>query len=221
MRQAALPKLARGEADLDYLLDVTSDDRRGITLLARPPAPLLAAIEAVLADFRQVEPHQYYYPATDIHLTILSLISCYAGFELRTIDPNAYREVLQPILAAARPFRLTFSGLTASPGGLMVQGYPQGEGLEELRNAIRVAFQGAGLPQSIDQRYRLHTAHATVVRFRRPLQQPEQLLQKTAQYQHYFIGTFEVNTVELVYNDWYQRAANTVLLARYALGTAP
>jgi len=219
MRQAALPKLARGEADLDSLLDAAQDDRRGLTLLARPPAPILDSIAAMLADFRGVEPDQYYYPAADIHLTILSIIACYAGFELSAIDPALYRDALRTILAEVQPFWLTFSGLTASPGGLMVQGYPQGEGLSELRTAIRNFFQQSGLQQSIDQRYRLQTAHVTVVRFRRKLQHTAELLKKIEHYQQHFIGSFELNTVELVYNDWYQRAEHTTLIAQYALST--
>lgn len=217
MRTTAARQLARGAADLDPLIDSPLDDRRGITLLARPPAAIAAAIEAVLADFRRIEPAQYYYPASDVHLTILSIISCYSGFSLDVIAPAAYQQAVQAIVQEGRPFGLTYAGLTASPGGIMVQGFPQGDGLHNLRNATRKRFQNSGLPQSIDQRYRLQTAHSTVIRFRRPLANPDQLVAAIEKYKQHFIGTFEVNTLELVYNDWYQRARNTVLLGNYSL----
>lgn len=218
MRQAALPQLARGEAELDPLLDSAQDSRRGITLLARPPAFITDKIATILADFQAIEPEQYYYPATDMHLTILSLISCYPGFTLALIEPARYQAVVRSILQAWPPFRLRFAGLTASPGGIMVQGFPQDAGLADLREAVRAAFRQSGLQQSIDQRYRLQTAHATVIRFRSKLLNAKLLSEKIEQYESYFIGSFEVNTLELVYNDWYQRAPPTVVLEKYPLG---
>lgn len=187
MRTAALSQLAHGEAELDPLIDSPLDTRRGLTLLTRPPAAITTAIAEVLAEFQAVDPAQYYYPATDIHLTILSIISCYSGFTLAAVDP----------------------------GRIMVQGFPQDAGLQNLRDATRKFFRNTDLTHSIDQRYVLQTAHSTVIRFRQPLASPAQLLATLRQYQHFF-GSFEVNTAELVFNDWYQRAANTRLLQRYS-----
>lgn len=217
MRAAAVRQLASGAADLDPLLDAPHDTRRGLTLLARPPVAITAAMEAVLADFRRVEPAQYYYPASDIHLTILSIISCYPGFTLAAIDPTAYRAAGRTLARASRPFGLRYAGLTASASGIMVQGFPQGAGLQQLRDATRILFQESGLPQSIDQRYRLQTAHSTIIRFRAPLADPAGLLALLKKYERHVFGSFEVTSLELVYNDWYQRAANTTLLEKYAL----
>jgi 2'-5' RNA ligase len=217
MRTAAVRQLASGAAELDPLLDAPHDTRRGLTLLARPPAAITAAMEAVLADFRRVEPAQYYYPASDIHLTILSIISCYPCFTLATIDPTAYRAAGRTLARASRPFSIRYAGLTASAGGIMVQGFPQGVGLQQLRDATRILFQESGLKQSIDQRYRLQTAHSTVIRFRAPLADPAGLLALLKKYERHAFGSFEVTSLELVYNDWYQRAANTTLLEKYAL----
>jgi 2'-5' RNA ligase len=219
MRENAFRKLAHGEAELDALLDSEHDDRRGLTLLARPPARITAIIEALLAAFQELEPHQYYYPASDIHLTILSIISCYRGFTLDVIDPESYQQAVSTILQHIPPFRIRFAGLTASPGGIIVQGFPEDAGLQHLRNQIRRYFQTSGLQQSIDQRYSIQTAHSTVIRFREKLVNPARLLKAIEQYAQYFIGTFEVNTLELVYNDWYQRQENTILLEAYPLAS--
>ncbi len=216
MRTAAVRQLAHGEAELDSLIDSPHDTRRGLTLLARPPAALTTAIAEVLAEFQAIDPAQYYYPATDIHLTLLSIISCYPGFTLAAIAPARYQMAVQAILTDCRPFTITYAGLTASPGGIMVQGFPQDAGLQNLRNATREFFRKADLPQSIDRRYVLQTAHATVIRFRKPLASPARLLAAIRQYQQHFFGSFEVNTAELVFNDWYQRAATTKLLERYS-----
>lgn len=217
MRQAALHQFAQGHVEVDALLSAPHDTRRGLTLLARPPAAVTARIAAMLADFRLVEPGQYYYPATDIHLTILSLISCYPGFSLNDIDLEEYQRALRSLLQAMPPFTIRYTGLTASPGGIMVQGFPLGDGLANLRQTIREFFQHAGLPHSIDRRYRLQTAHSTVVRFKQPLANPAALLDNLSRYQAQDFGAFEVASVELVFNDWYQRAAHTVLLEKYPL----
>lgn len=221
MRQAALPRLALGQPELDTLLDnPAADARRGITLLARPPQPLVAALAASMAELRALEPAQYYYPPGDIHLTILSLISCYPGFALTAIEPAAYGQLVAEALRGVPPLRVRFAGFTASAAGIMAQGFPLDEGLGELRQQLRVAFRASGLPQSIDQRYSLQTAHSTLVRFRAPLRQPARLVAWLRRHERGPIGEVELASVELVFNDWYQRAAHTVLLGRYPLGAA-
>lgn len=221
MRATAQRQLAQGQADLDLLLDSPLDDRRGLTLLTRPPAAITANIANIIADFQRAEPAQYYYPTPDIHLTILSIISCYRGFTLALIDPQAYREGVGAILSRTRPFTIRFAGFTASAGGIMVQGFPEGDGLQKLRDELRQFFQASGLQQSIDQRYSIQTAHSTVIRFRSPLLNPGAVLAKLARYQHRALGTCTVDALELVYNDWYQRTENTVLLAKYRLAPTP
>lgn len=221
MRATALHQLAQGKTDLDLLLDSPLDDRRGITLLTRPPAAITDDIADVIADFQRTEPAQYYYPTPDIHLTILSIISCFRGFTLDLIDPQTYREGVGAILNRTRPFTIRFAGFTASPGGIMVQGFPEGDGLQKLRDELRRFFQTSGLQQSIDQRYSIQTAHSTVIRFRSPLLNSPAVREKLARYQHHAIGTFTVDTLELVYNDWYQRMENTVLLEKYCLAPTP
>lgn len=217
MREEAISRLLTTGVEPDPLLLSGQDTRRGITLLARPPEPVTAAISRVLADVQPAAPEQYYYPAADMHLTILSIISCYPSFRLTDIDPAAYQEVVRAALAQVGPLTIRYAGLTASAGGLMVQGFPEDDALNHLRNELRAAFRRSGLRQSIDERYTLQTAHSTVLRFTSPLPHPAQLVAVLQRHEHTPIGTFQVDTLELVYNDWYQRAANTVLLERYAL----
>ena len=217
LRQTALPRLAQGAAELDTLIDSDLDTRRGITLLARPPAHITEALAEVMADFKLTEPAQYYYSASDVHLTILSIISCYPRFKLNDINPVNYCSAVRQIIQFIPPFSLRYQGLTASPGGIMVQGFPQGNGLQELRDAAREYFQSSDLQQSIDKRYTIKTAHSTIIRFKNNLANPTALLAKLKKYEHHFFGDFRVNKLELVYNDWYQRAENTVVLDEYLL----
>jgi 2'-5' RNA ligase len=218
MRQLAAHQFVHGQAELDpWLTPATLDERRGLTLRARPPAHLIARMQELVAAFQQVEPDQYYHPGPEIHLTISSLISAYPGFTLQQIAPLAYQQVVGHSLAQSSPFTLTYCGVTASPGAILLQGFPQGDTLQQLRTKLKSDVEQAGLSHSIDARYALQTAHATLVRFRAPLRQPAQVANLIHAYQQTFIGSFEVDTLELVYTDWYHRAAHTVLLETYSL----
>lgn len=221
LRAQAVRQLTQGQPDLDPLLRAAAgpDTRRGLTLLARPPARITAVLEEVMADFRRTEPDQYYYPATDIHLTVLSIISCHPGFTLAKINPADYSQAIRAIIPFISPFTVRYYGLTASPGAILAQGFPEGIELAKLRERIRFFFQHADFLHSIDQRYSIQTAHSTLIRFRSNLLDTKQLLNKLKRYEQYFIGTFEINALELVYNDWYQRAENTVVLDKYLLSS--
>jgi 2'-5' RNA ligase len=107
--------------------------------------------------------------------------------------------------------------VTASPGAILLQGFPQDDALTQLRTQLKHGVEQADLWHFIDARYALQTAHITLARFRAPPRQPAQLVQLLDAYQQTFIGAFVVDTLELVYTDWYHRAAHTVLLEPYSL----
>jgi 2'-5' RNA ligase len=207
-----------GRFEYDELIDSPNDSRRGITLLARPPESMKIAIKSMLNDLQDTEPWQYYYPTTDIHLTGLSIISCYEGFTLNHININDYVDLVREVLHTYTSFKISFRGLTASPSCLIVQGFLMDDELTNIRNGLRDKFQTSNLQHSIDKRYSIQTAHSTIVRFKKPLLNPDSFLQKVKKYRNLDFGTFEVNELELVFNDWYQRASTTVVLERFSLG---
>ena len=99
----------------------------------------------------------------------------------------------------------------------MIQGFPTDETLNNLRNKLRENFKNSGLQQSIDSRYTISAAHATVMRFQDKLQDPKKLIEISEKYRDYDFGEFEVKNLELVYNDWYQRKSNTRVLGDFGL----
>lgn len=204
--------------DSDPYLQGKADNRYGLTLLARPSAEVKQRIVQQLAPLQQLDPQQYFYPASDIHLTILSLISCTAGFALTEIQPQQYSRLIRQALADSGPLQLQFTGITASASSVLVQGFFADAGLNQLRERLRQLFGQSGLRHSIDQRYPLQTAHLTVLRFSQPPAQPGLLLQHLDALRHCDFGHCTVAELELVGNDWYQRQQSTVLLERLALG---
>lgn len=206
-----------GNYRLDAKINDPSDSRFGITLLLRPSEKIKANIQLFLEELKAIEPSQYYYPDSDIHITVMSIISCYEGFSLDKIVVENYIEIIQKSLADLAEIKIEFRGITASNSAIMIQGFPSDESLNDLRDKLRENFKNSALEQSIDSRYSIATAHSTVMRFREKLQNPEQLIQIANQFREYNFGEFKADKLELVFNDWYQRERNTIQLKDFPL----
>ncbi len=217
MWRQSWPLISKGQVETDPLIGSEQDTRRGLTLLFRPPAPVVNHTRAFLREARCIEPNQYYYPEEDIHLTILSIISCYPGFSLDRINPQEYEKLIGNAVKLASPFRLVFTGITASPGAIMVQGFDESGNLNKLRHQLRENFKSSGLEHSIDRRYRIRTAHLTVVRFSEPLKAPEPFSVLARKHRSTNFGACQVRELELVFNDWYQRKEITQRVSGFSL----
>ncbi len=215
--ESSIEKIEKDVYQTDSLIDSPADKRFGITVLIRPPQKVKDKIELFLEELKQIDPSQYYYPISDIHITVMSIISCYEGFRLDQISVSDYSNLIKQSLKGIDKFEIKFQGITASDLGLMIQGFPENEMLNNMRNNLRTNFKNSDLEQSIDKRYSIQTAHATVVRLRKELQDKKAFLAKIEQYKNYDFGSFVVKELELVFNDWYQRKKNSILLGKFEL----
>ena len=120
-------------AENDYSVDtrISDDKRRGITLLIRPSCAVKEKILKFLNDVRCLEPNQYYYPVSDMHITVLSIISCYEGFDISQIPLFEYEKAVEKSISSIPPFKMDFNGITASPSCIMIQGYPENDNLHD------------------------------------------------------------------------------------------
>lgn len=209
--------ISTGKYSIDSELKNESDSRFGITLLIRPNDEIKANIHTFLNELRKAEPEQYFYPDSDIHITVMSIISCSSDFTLNQISAKEYIEVICRSLVDVEKIQIHFKGITASPSALMIQGFPSDETLNNLRNRLRENFKNSGLQQSIDSRYSISTAHSTVMRFQEKLHDPKKLIEIAEKFRDYDFGEFEVKNLELVYNDWYQRKSATRVLGDFGL----
>jgi 2'-5' RNA ligase len=203
--------------DHDPLIDSPSDNRFGITLLIRPSQEVNDAVQHFLSRVKAIEPAHYFYPNPDIHVTVMPIISCYDGFELRQISPEAYISILKGCLVGLSPFSIEFKGVTVSPSCILIKGFPMDDTLKVIRNRLRLAFKDSPLKQSLDKRYPLQTAHSTVIRFKQPVRNQEAVLEQLDQFRDFYFGRFEVKELELVFNDWYQRKDKVQRLCTFRL----
>jgi 2'-5' RNA ligase len=209
--------ISAGKYSIDSELKNESDSRYGITLLIRPNEEIKSNIQQFITELKNAEPTQYFYPDSDIHITVMSIISCSDKFTLNQISPNEYIEVICRSLVDVEKIKIHYKGVTASPSAIMIQGFPSDETLNNLRNRLRENFKNSGLQQSIDSRYSISTAHSTIMRFQEKLHDPKKLIQIAEKFRDYDFGEFEVKNLELVYNDWYQRKSTMRVLGDFGL----
>ncbi|MFV5699157.1 2'-5' RNA ligase family protein [Flavobacterium sp. ZT3R17] len=201
----SIEKIVTDTYQIDNQIDSFSDNRFGITLLIRPDSQTKKNIQGFLDELKQIDPEQYYYPNSDIHITILSIISCYDGFDLETISIPDYVAIIEKSLVRIPDIAINFQGITASPSAIMLQGFTNSNSLDNLRNNLRTNFTNSGLEESIDKRYSINTAHTTVARFRKEINHKEKWIEVLEKYRNFDFGKFKVEKYHLVYNDWYQR----------------
>lgn len=201
----SINKISSDNYHIDTLIDSKNDRRFGLTLIIRPSNEIKKKIQNFLKNFKEIEPNQYYYPNSDIHITVMSIISCYSDFDMSKIDVQKYIDLTEKCLLKGIDLNITFKGITASPSGVMVQGFMNNNELNDIRDRLRKEFKNSNVEQSLDKRYLIQTAHSTIIRFRKELSQKEKFLELLDNSINYDFGTFKVNKFELVYNDWYQR----------------
>ncbi|CAF0796732.1 unnamed protein product [Adineta steineri] len=211
----SIQKIKSDQYEMDDQIDSSLDKRSGITLLIRPDEQVRHRILKFLADLQAIEPEQYYYPSSDMHITVMPIIACYEEFDLNQIVVQDYIDLIQKCLSSQKNITIKFKGITASPSCIMIQGFPQQQALDELRNDMRTVFKASPLQQSIDKRYSLQTAHITVVRFRKPFTAKEEFLKMLENFKDYDFGETTINELELVHNDWYLRDNFVKTLVRF------
>lgn len=213
----SIQKIQSDSYQIDELIDSSTDNRFGITLLLRPDNNVKNEIQKFLNKIKLIEPHQYYYPDSDIHITIMSIISCYNEFDLTQIRIEDYVNIIRKSIDGFNKFEIEFKGLTASPSCLMIQGFLKDNTLNLIRSNLRNNFKNSDLEQSIDKRYAIQTAHSTIFRLKEKFRNKRAFLKTVEEYRDYDFGTFSVDTLEFVCNDWYQRKEYVKMLNTFEL----
>lgn len=217
MWRQAWPAICEGQVAIDRQLRAGPDRRRGLTLVARPAPALAAMIAAARQRLHALEPDQYPQPETDLHLTVLSLFTATARHEQEFARLPAYQEAVAAALQGLPRFTIDFRGFTLSRAAVLAQGYPRDATLNLMRDRLRAELAARGLDGTLDQRYRLVTAHATALRFAAPLRRPGFFAAELEQLRNYRFGPMEVERLELVKGDWYMSERSVETLGSFPL----
>lgn len=178
---AAAPEVRAGRIAVDpRAADKASDERRGVNVIAHPAPAVADALAAFAAELGAVEPAQYYQPRGDLHMTVLSVFTGTPDYRPHLVHVDAYREAVAEAVAGVGPFAVDACGVTLTTGAVLVQGFPRDGTLERLRDRLRGALTARGFAGELDRRYRLVTAHSTLVRFTTPLRDPARFVDRLA-----------------------------------------
>jgi len=213
---AAIRKIFKGLVELDPVLQAGKpDQRRGLTIIGRPAAAVARSVSAFLNELKQLEPDQYYYAAPEFHITILSLFTATKHFRRFFDQKDRYINAVARVLKEFKPIHINFEGITASPGTVMIQGFVEAGRLNELRNRLRRQLRTHGLAEGLDQRYRLQTAHMTVVRLREPFGNARRFAAALEAARQRPFGKTTLTKLLLVQHDWYMSQRVTKTLKTY------
>lgn len=210
-------KILNEDYSIDLNIDNPADKRFGLTLLIKPQIETKNKIQNFLTELKDIEPQQYYYSNADLHITALSIISCYDGLSLSDINVSEYSKTIAKSLESVSEFEIEFKGITASESAIMIQGFPKTETLNEIRENLRSNFGKSSLQKSIDRRYPLTAAHITIMRFRKKLNDASQFINYIEKYRNYDFGTSKISKLDFTYNDWYQREEVVQKLAEFKI----
>jgi 2'-5' RNA ligase len=206
-----------GKSEPDYQIDNPDDSRRGITLIFRPNANVLESFGDFLRLAEEIEPGQYSYARSEIHTTVMSIITCTENFSLDQVDALEYSQLVRSCVNEVDPFVVNFRGMTASASCVMAQGFPEGNTLERLRKLLRTKFGNSSLRHSIDERYPIATAHSTLIRFRDELSRPQEIFDLMSRFRSVEWGRQHVTDLDLVFNDWYHKSTRVEDIANFRL----
>lgn len=210
--------LRSGKIDIDKNLHgLENDNRRGLSIILRPDGNTANQIERFQDEMQKIESRQYYQPKTDLHITVLSIITAYDGFKLEQIDIEHYSNIISDALKNHKKFSISLQGVTCSTGAVMIQGFDESGSLQIIRENIKQAFKHSRLKDSLDSRYNLKTAHFTVARFMKLLQDPQSYYEIIEKYRNHYFGSFEVAELDFVYHDWYQSTDKLQILKKLKL----
>jgi 2'-5' RNA ligase len=218
MWSAAGKKIRAGKVEIDPVLAArVRDRRRGLALMVRPSPDTRRRVMKFLRELRRLESDQHYYASSDLHLTILSPFTTTLHHKPFFVRLKKYVAAVDAAMRRARPMRIEFRGVTASPGAILIQGFFTDGALNELRDDLRRELRARGLTVGLDARYRLETAHLTVARFRAPLRNPKKFAAALARACGRSFGSTTIRSPALVKTDWYMSHQTVETVKRYRL----
>jgi len=216
--EKSIPLLEQGSYEVDPLIGDPADTRRGLTLRSRLSPTVATNIQLYTEQLKARFPNPYYTAESDLHLTLLTVMSCSSGFQHPPEMDQAYSSLIAGCVRDMPAFRITFRGITVSPACLLVCGYPEDTHLQQLRDRLREQFLSSSLPGTVDLRYPRKTAHVTIMRFTEKGHDLSGFTRFIKQTRNHSFGTQSIDTAEFVANDWCHRQQNTRLIRSFPLG---
>lgn len=118
--ERSIENIRKGNNLEDRLIDDRNDKRQGLTVVIKPDDAIKEAISHFQKELMLVDEEQYYQPLSDMHITVLSIISCYDGFDLGEIDISEYIRLFEESTMSIADIELQFRGISASREAVII-----------------------------------------------------------------------------------------------------
>ena len=204
--------IKNGNIETDYFLSSQSEDnRRGISLIIPIPFNSIKYSSLVNA-FRDIESDQYYYPLSDLHITIFTFLSARDTYKNNKELEGEFIQITKTALDKLNKISVSFSGITFSKEAGFINGYDN-DALISIRNDIRKEMDKRGL--KIDERYKSETAHVTFMRFRNRISDINRFYNRIIENKDKKIEEINLRKIELVEHDWYNTEINKRVISTF------
>jgi len=197
----------------EYLKNGKIDNRRGISLII-PISFDKSVYSDLVKEYYDIEPTQYYYPNTDLHITIFTFISARETYKNNEESNRHFKYISETVLQNIRAFNVLLYGITFSKEAGFINGYDNNI-LINIRNSIRIEMKNKEL--RIDERYKSETAHITFTRFVNPLTDNKIFGNKLYEDKNKPIDEITIRKIELVEHDWYNKLAHKKVLEKFEI----
>ncbi len=157
-----------------YLKNLKQDIRVGPTVLIQLEGNIVEKFSNVISELKKFEPHQYYYPVSDLHVTVLDFVGASEDFVYDEGMIESYKSIVQKVCVNYKKFPITFDGIAATRSAIFIQGFA-GEHLANLRSNIREQTRREGIV--LQERVTGNFVHSCIVRFKEKLHNPEKVVQ--------------------------------------------
>ncbi len=101
----------------------------------------------------------------------------------------------------------------------MIQGFPQDDTLARIRDDLRETLRRNDLGEQLDARYKISTAHVTVMRFCNASADWNRVLAWLQANRRRNFGETQVADIELILGDWYASTDTAHTIKTYNLAS--
>jgi len=143
-----------------------TDMRCGVNIICRPPNDVLQYIVSIQEYLSGFEPDQYYYPPSDLHLTLVEICHSRSPEEANSIAGVVGSEIRR-IAAMTSPPKVDSPMLVFDSQAVALNFLPTDDALQDARQSILERLSTLGI--STDSRYEIRSAHVTLMRYITPL----------------------------------------------------
>lgn len=208
-----LRALSKGAVEPEPL-PLAGTTRWGISAVLRPRPWSPALVECAAAVAACVGTAGVVYDERGLHVTLRAIEGFREPLAPDHADVRAYRNAVADGARVTAPLRVRFAGLTATSGGVLVQGWPC-PALQAFRHALFDRLAASGLasrgPETSPDTIR-RTAHASLALFEGPLADAAGLAGLIGAHRSTAFGEWVFPEVWLV---GYRRSAGRVALVEY------